>query len=260
MSKNNYDNLNEENFLSQWEKKNSFALPKGYFDSFSARVMNKIEHEQELAAYKMLSENRKKSFSVPNNYFADLSNALTYKYELSVFPKLASSKKPVLKALPENYFENLEKKVVDKLELESELKEFSVLSSIPKKNVFKVAPAYFEGKSEDVKEKIHIAKQESGVVRQLISGLFKPQMAIAASLVLIVGLSAIWYFNQKDTTILKGDCMTLACLEKNEILNEKNIQDFDDESLYEMVDEALLDQQLSTDEVPSDDSLNSNKK
>jgi len=256
---NNYDNFKEESFLSQWDKKNSFALPKGYFNSLSNRILNKIEHEQELATYKTLSENRKSIFKVPKNYFATLANTLEYKYELSVFPQLASTKKPVLKALPENYFENVEKKVVDKLEMESELKEFSVLSSIPKKNAFKVAPAYFESKTDDVKEKIHSSIQEPGVIKQLIATLFKPQMAIAASLILIVGISAIWYFNRKDSTVLSGDCLTLACLEKNEILNEKNIQDFDDESLYEMVDEALLDEQLSEDET-SEDSLNTNKK
>jgi hypothetical protein len=255
---NNYNNFQEDDFLSQWDKKNSFALPKGYFDSLSNRILNKIEHEQELSAYKTLSENRKSSFKVPQNYFETLANSLEYKYELSTFPELANTKKPILKALPDNYFENLEKKVVDKVELESELKAFSVLSSIPKKNAFKVAPAYFESKTEDVKEKIHSTKHESGIVRQLIAIIFKPQMAIAASLVLIVGISAIWYFNRKDTTVLTGDCMTLACLEKNEILNEKNIQDFDDESLYEMVDESVLDQQLSEDET-SEDSLNTNK-
>ncbi len=255
---NNYNNFQEENFLSQWDKKNSFALPKGYFDSLSTRILNRIEHEQELAVYKTLSENRKATFKVPDNYFETLANTLEYKYELSAFPELENTKKPVLKSLPENYFENLEKKVVDKLELESELKAFSVLSSIPKKNAFKVTPAYFESKTEDVKEKIHSSKQDSGVVRQLIATLFKPQMAIAASLILIVGISAIWYFNKKDSTILNSDCMTLACLEKNEILNEKNIQDFDDESLYEMVDEIALDQQLSEDES-SEDSLNTNK-
>lgn len=252
------DNFQEENFLSQWDKKNSFALPKGYFDSLSNRILNRIEHEQELATYKTLSENRESTFKVPQNYFETLANTLEYKYELSTYPELASTKKPVLKALPENYFENLEKKLVDKFELESELKEFSVLSSIPKKNAFKVAPAYFESKTDDVKEKIHSSKQESGVVRQLITTLFKPQMAIAASLILIVGISAIWYFNKKETIVLNGDCMTLACLEKNEILNEKNIQDFDDESLYEMVDESALDQQLSEDET-SEDSLNTIK-
>ena len=254
-----YDNFQEENFLPPGGKKNSFVLPKGYFDSLSTRILNKIEHEQELAEFKTLSENRKSTFTVPKNYFSSLANTLEYKYELSVFPQLANTKKPILKSLPENYFENLEKKVIDKLELEAELKEFSVLSSIPKKNAFKVSPAYFESKTDEVKEKIHSDKKESGVVRQLLATLFKPQMAIAASLVLIVGISAIWYFNRKDSTILNGDCLTLACLEKNEILNEKNIQDFDDESLYEMVDEALLDQQLSEDET-SEDSLNTNKK
>lgn len=252
---NNYNNFQEENFLPLGGKKNSFALPKGYFDSLSNRILNRIEHEQELAAYKTLSENRKATFKVPQNYFETLSNTLEYKYELSTYPELANTKKPVLKSLPENYFENLEKKVVDKLELESELKEFSVLSSIPKKNAFKVAPTYFETKTDDVKEKIHSTKQESGVVRQLIATLFKPQMAIAASFILVVGISAIWYFNKKDSTVLNGDCMTLACLEKNEILNEKNIQDFDDESLYEMIDETVLDQQLSEGET-SEDSLN----
>lgn len=255
---NNYDNFQEEKFLSQRDKKNSFVLPNGYFDSLSNRILNKIEHEQELAEFKTLSENRKSSFNVPKDYFASLANTLEYKYELSVFPQLSSTKKPILKSLPENYFENLEKKVVDKLELESELKAFSVLSSIPKKNGFKVAPAYFESKTEEVKEKIHTEKSQGGVVRQLFATLLKPQMAIAASLVLIVGISAVWYFNKKDSTVLNGDCLTLACLEKNEILNEKNIQDFDDESLYEMVDEALLDQQLSEDET-SEDSLNTNK-
>lgn len=253
-----YDNFHEENFLPLGGKKNSFALPKGYFDSLSNRIVNRIEHEQELAVYKTLSENRKSTFKVPQNYFDTLATRLEYKYELSVFPELASTKKPILKSLPENYFENLEKKVVDKLELESELKEFSILSSIPKKNAFKVAPAYFESKTEDVKEKIHAEKNQGGVVRQLFATLFKPQMAIAASLVLIVGISAIWYFNKKDSIVLNSDCMTLACLEKNEILNEKNIQDFDDESLYEMVDETALDQQLSEGET-SEDSLNTNK-
>ncbi len=255
---NNYDNFQEENFLPNIGKKNSFGLPKAYFDSVSERVFNKMEHEKELAEYKTLSKSRQSKFTVPQNYFTSLANTLEYKYELSVFPELANAKKPVLKALPKDYFENLENKVTDKLELESELKEFSVLSSIPKKNAFKVAPAYFENKAEDVKEKVHSSKQELGVVRQLISTLFKPQMAIAASLILIVGISALWYFNKKEEIKLNGDCLTLACLEKNEILNEKNIQDFDDESLYEMVDETALDQQLS-DEKTSD-SLNTNKK
>ena len=256
---NNYDNFKEENFLSGTDKKNSFVLPKGYFDSVSARIMNKIEQEQELAEFKTLAQNKQSKFTIPQNYFANLTNTLESKYEASVFPILNKVAKPTLKSLPADYFETLNKKVQDKMELENELKEFSTLSSIPKKNNFKVVPDYFESKTDSYEEKIHsVNNQRTGVVRQLVAALFRPQMAIAASLVLIVGISAIWYFNRKNSTVLNVDCLTLACLEKNEILNEKNIQDFDDESLYEMVDETVLDQQLSEDET-SEDSLNTNK-
>ena len=255
---NNYDNFKEENFLSGTDKKNSFVLPKGYFNSLSARIMNKIEQEQELTEFKTLEQNKQSKFTVPQNYFANLTNKLESKYEASVFPTLNKVAKPALKSLPVYYFETLDKKVQDKMELENELKEFSVLSSIPKKNNFKTTPDYFESKTEKVKEQIHSEKNKRGVVRQLFAVVLKPQMAIAASLVLIIGISAIWYFNRSNPTVLNGDCMTLACLEKNEILNEKNIQNFDDENLYEMVDETLLDEKLS-DDKKSDDSLNTNK-
>jgi hypothetical protein len=54
-----------------------------------------------------------------------------------------------------------------------------------------------------------------------------------------------------------GDCKTLACLEKNELLNEKNIRDFDEDNLYEMVDVEQLDKQIS--EKETSDSVNLNK-
>lgn len=255
---NDYDNFQEENFLFGKDKKNSFVAPKGYFDSLFARVMNKIEYEQELAGFKTLAENKQLKFTVPQNYFAELTNILECKYELSFFPELNKVVKPALKSLPSDYFETLDKKVLNKLELENELKEFSVLSSIPKKNNFKVVPDYFESKTDEVKEKIHAEKNQGGVVRQLFATILKPQMAIAAGLALIIGLTALWYFNRTDSKVLNSDCMTLACLEKNEILNEKNIQNFDDESLYEMVDVEMLDEQISS-ETKTDDSLKTEK-
>ena len=255
---NNYDNFKEENFLSNTDKKNFFVLPKGYFDSLSARIMNKIEQEQELTEFKTLAQNKQSKFTVPQEYFANLTSRIESKYEAAAFPTLNKVAKPGLKKLPVDYFETLDKKVQDKMELENELKDFSVLSSIPKKNNFKTAPDYFDSKTEEVKEQIYTEKNKKGVVRQMIAVVWKPQMAVAASLALIIGLTALWYFNRTETKILNGDCMTLACLEKNEILNEKTIQDFDDENLYEMVNEDALDQQISG-ETKSDDSLKTNK-
>ncbi len=251
----NCDNFNEEHFLPGNNRKTAFVLPRGYFNSLSARILNRIEHEQELKNYSVLTGDRKQNFKVPADYFSSLTNRLEHAYELSTFPQLAKRPKSVLK-VPANYFNETERQLLDKFELESELKEFSVLSSIPKKNSFKVSQTYFETSTDTVEEKIHTPSLS--IFMQITSTLFRPQMAIAASLILIVGISAIWYFNKQDAKELNGDCLTLACLEKNEILNEKNIQDFDEESLYEMVDEEALDQQLSEEEKTGD-SLNTDK-
>lgn len=245
------DKFQEENFLSGKDKKNSFVLPEGYFDSFSTRLLNRMECEQELAEYKILSGvNRKLKFAVPQNYFSSLTGILEYKYEASVFPELSKIAKPALKPLPADYFEEMDKKVMEKIELTSELKEFSVLSSIEKKNNFRLVPDYFENSTDDVKEKIHASNQRipnvfQTIFEQLFAILFKPKMAFALSFILIVGFTAVWYFNRNDSSLETGACKTLACLEKNELLNENNIRDFDDENLYEMVDMEMLDKKIS---------------
>lgn len=258
---NNYHNRSEENFLSGQDKKNSFALPQGYFNSFSTRMLNKIEHQQELAEFKTLAATeRQLKFAVPQNYFSSLANILEYKYELSAYSELNKVGKPVLKALPPDYFTALEKKVVDRIELDDELKEFSVLSAIDKKNNFKLVPDYFENSTDEVKEKIHAANRHTpGIFEQLFAILFKPKMAFAFSFILIIGFTAVWYYNKNELTIATGDCKTLACLEKNELLNENNIRDFDDDNLYDMVDVEVLDKNMAEKDA-SKDSLKTKKK
>ncbi len=251
---NNYDNLSEENFLSGRDKKNAFGIPKGYFNSLSSRMLNKIECQQELAEFKTLAAtDRQLKFAVPQNYFSSLATILEYKYELSVYSELAKVTKPVLKTLPANYFSMLKKKVMERIELDAELKEFSVLSSLEKKNNFKLVPDYFENNTDEVKEKIHAAKHRvPDFIDQVISLLFKPKMAFALSFVLIIGFTAVWYLNKTNPVIQSGACKTLACLEKNELLNENNVRDFDDENLYDMVDVDVLDKNMSGKDVAKD--------
>ena len=257
---NNYDNLSEENFLSGQDKKNPFALPQGYFNSFSARMLNKIEQQQELAEFKTLCAiERQLKFAVPKNYFSSLTNILEYKCELSVYSELNKVARPILKPLPSDYFTALEKRIADRIELDNELKEFSVLSSINKKNNFKLVPDYFENSTDEVKEKIHAANRHiPRIFEQLFAILFKPKMAFAFSFILIIGFTAVWYYNRNDSTIQTGDCKTLACLEKNELLNENNIRDFDDDNLYDMVDVEVLDKNMSEKDA-SKDSLKTKK-
>lgn len=258
---NKYDKFQEENFLSGQDKKNSFALPENYFNSFYARLLYRIENENELAEFKILAgAKRQLKFTVPKNYFSSLTGIIEYKYELSLFPELIKVAKPVLKPLSAEYFEAMEKKVMEQIELTSELKEFSVLSSIEKKNNFQLVPDYFENSTDEVKERIHaVNRYVPNIFDQLFSLLFKPQMAFALSFVFIIGFTAVWYFNRNESPLLKSDCKTLACLEKNELLNENNIRDFDDENLYDMVDLEMLDEQLSEKETEKDSLKKRNK-
>lgn len=252
---NNLDNFSEENFLSGKDKKSPFTLPGSYFDSFTSRVMNRIEAEQELAEFKTLALVRKPLlFTIPQNYFASLANILEYKYELSAYTELRKTPKPVLLPLPADYFELMEKKIHAHMELTEELKEFSVLSSLEKKNSFKVVAEYFDHSTDEVKEKIQAtAHRSAGIFEQIANILFKPKTAFALSFILIIGFTSVWYFSRNsDGLIPSGDCKTLACLEKNELLNDKNIRDFDDESLYEMVDIEMLDKQMAADDAIND--------
>jgi hypothetical protein len=220
----------------------------------AARVMNKIEHEEELATYKALaSVNRELKFAVPKNYFESLANILEYKYEHAVYPQLSDIKKIAPKALPDNYFEKLNEKVMAKIEQSSELSEFPLLSSIEKKNNFKLEPTYFEKSIDDVKEAIH-AKGVAfpDFLEQIFNFIFRPRMAFAFAILLLVGISSIVYLNNNRTQEITGDCHTVACLEKNEMLNEKHAEDFDDENLYDMVDVDELDKQITKKNSNSD--------
>ena len=259
---NNYDNLSEEIFLPGIGKENPFVHPEGYFDSFSARMLNRIEFEQELEEYKTLAGiDRQLKFAVPINYFQSLENILEYKYELSLYPELNKISKKSIKNLPHDYFETLDKKIMNRLELSSELNEFRVLSSLEKKNNFSVVPDYFDNNVSRAEEKYQAANRPViSIFKQIQVTLLQPKMAYAAGLALLISLSAIWYFKKNDSPLqTTSDCKTLACVEKRELLNEKTIGDFDDESLYDMVDVDQLDKNVSEDDNSSS-SMDSTRK
>ena len=262
----NYNNQSEEeNFLFGKDKKNPFAVPQGYFESLSAKVLNKIEVEEELKQYAVLSaltppqpsllrqmlriNSERGPFIVPENYFIKNENLLEYRYELATFNALASIPKPVLKPLSEEYLDSLSAKILKQIEVADELKEYSMLSELQKEKVFVVAPDYFETIADKVKERYHSSKREKiSVVEQVLSLLFKPKMAFAYSMVLIVGIGMFFFFNKPNTVTIPaetGDCKTLACLERKELLNDHTIQNLDEENLYDLVDADQLDKQLS---------------
>jgi len=260
----NYNNQEEENFLFGKDKKRPFVVPTGYFDKLPGFFLNKIEALQELEQYQALSGitsprpfPKERGFVVPQNYFSKNENLLEYRYELTLFSELSKIPKPSLKPLKDEYLNTLSAKILKQTEQAEELKSYAALAAIDKKKPFAVAPDYFDTIADKVKERYHSEKEQKvSVVEQVLSLIFKPRMAFAYSVVLIVGIGLAVYFNQPDKFVQPGDCKTLACLERNELLNDRTMQNLDEENLYDLVDVDELDKQLAGSEAVLTESNN----
>lgn len=234
----------DENFLFGKNKELPFSLPTRYFDALSDKIKNKIEAEEELSSFALLSEMEKKSaFDVPAGYFSSLENEVEFQAELEEFAELSRIGKPVLKPVSAEYFDKLGAAVTHKIEQQEELKQFETLYSISKQQNFEVSPAYFDTLADKVKERIHSGNSES-VLQRIILLIFKPKFAVTFGLVAVTAVAGVLYLKSVNNTVNDGDCKTLACLEKREMLNEHTIREMDEDNLYEMVDVDKLDQQI----------------
>ncbi len=181
----------------------------------------------------LFDKDRTNSFSVPEGYFNSISdrllNKIECKEEIREFENLSNINRELKFTVPQNYFSTFQNILEHKLDLSLE-------------------PEYFKTDTDNTKEKIHSYKNNlTDILNQLIAFVCRPKNAFALSFVLIMGLASVWFFNKNDSGVvlpIKGDCQTLACLEKNELLNDQNIFNLDDENLYEMVDEEMLDKKL----------------
>jgi hypothetical protein len=242
MENNYHNNPENENFLFGKDKKLPFIVPDGYFDSFALLLIRKIEVMEEIREFSALSDIPKlQSYIVPENYFSASANKLELTCELSDFSLLSSIPKRTLKPVAEEVSDVTE-----------ELEGFAMLSALKKENRFAVSPDYFENSADQIKAVVQESvKKEAKVIPLFL----RPKMLMAYAAVILIAVCAVFYVNSQKQQMITGDCHTLACLEKNEILNERTISDFNEEDLYEMVDADQLDVQLS-----KADSTEENKK
>lgn len=262
--KNNDYNLNDEpNFPLDNNDKNLFGLPSNYFASFEDKLREKIELQDELEQYPVLSSIAKNNvFEVPCNYFISSENSLEYKTELDAYFILQSIKKLVFEGLEEDYKKQLQSSITHKIEIVEELKDYKLLYSLNKENSFVVSENYFEGVTTRVKERLFSVNEDrKSILDIVLDAIFGKAMAFSFGLCLIIGLS-VFFYQAPESIIESGDCKTLACLERNEILNNnKVITNFDEDQLMDLVDVNTLNQQLnskkeSREEVTKTDNIN----
>lgn len=242
--KDNEHNFDEESNLPLGENgKNPFGLPSDYFASFEDKLKKKLEQENELSEFPLLSSLSKiNTFSTPENYFASNEAQI----ELSAYPKLQAINKPVVADLDADYLKELQASVSYKIELTEELKEYQLLYQLDKHNPFTVADNYFENLPLQIKERIYSTAQEKlGVLDKVLGFIFGRKLALAFGLVAIAVVS-VYLYNASNNAIQNTDCQTMACLEKHDILKDQVVQNFDDDQLMELVDVKALDKQLNS--------------
>lgn len=258
----NDQHTGEENVLPGYGKQNPFAVPEGYFDTLSARIMAKIEYADELEGFAMLAQLKKpQPFKAPEGYFGKVDNALEYREELSEFELLSKIGKPVLKEIDAAYFNAMEAKVQQQMEIAEELNQYETLASLEKQNNFAVNAGYFDTIADRVKERYHAESSQSSVLQRIFAHISKPRIAFAYSFILLISAGLIYYKTRPQSPVMPEDtdCHTLACLEKREMLNEKTVNEMNDDNLYEMVDVDALSKQLSSDSTTVADSMQVNK-
>lgn len=254
--KNNEHNFDEESNLPLGENgKNPFGLPADYFASFEDKLKKKLELENELSEFPLLSSlPNVNPFSAPENYFANTESKVELAAELSSYPKLQAINKPALVDLGVDYLKELQVSLSYKVELAEELKEYQLLYQLDKYNPFIVAEDYFENLPSQIKERVYAtAEAKLGVLDKVLGFIFGRKLALTFGVMAIIVVS-VYLYNTSHNVMNDTDCHTMACLEKQDILNEQNVQSFDDEQLMELVDVNALDKQLSS-EIQQTDTL-----
>lgn len=227
----------------------SLLPPDGYFEAFSKKMMARIEAEEEMKDFPLLSAASKTSpFTVPDNFF---NNAAEYSEELAAYAQLGRMEKPAYVPVEATYFEAMQQQVLYKAELAEELKPYPALYAIDKRQPALAVPGdYFEDLAGRVKDRIHSGAEVpvGGLLARMAAFIFRPRVALSFGLALILGIGFIAY-NRPDPAVqpVPGDCNTLACLEKSDVLNDHTMHSLDDESLIDIVDVNTLGRQISAD-------------
>ena len=189
------------------------------------------------------------SILFPQDIPLPLLQPLSRKEEGSILghAKLQSIKPFVPTELEADYIKHLQSCIQYKVELTEELKSYEKLYSIDKVNQFVVYDSYFETFAERVKDKIFATKENKvSVLDSVLDFIFGKKTAFSFGIITVIGL-AVYFYKSSEKPLEMGDCKTLACLERQEILNNnKVISNFDEDQLMDLVDVNSLDKQLNS--------------
>ncbi|MCB0515441.1 MAG: hypothetical protein R2798_08275 [Chitinophagales bacterium] len=222
--------------LAKMPREQVFKVPDFYFEAFADDIVNVVQDKNDeiSSQYK-----EKEVFSVPQNYFADLSEKCLKKAKEIEQANVDAIDKMQMQetfAVPEGYFSQLSDKIWQKIEAAE-----SEIIALPQDDGLRVPANYFDTFEVKLHEKIqpagtpekentappNSAKPQTGIVRKLL----RPALAIAATLALFwVGVR--WY---------DGSQLLVASQNFN---IDKRLAQLSDAQLNLLLDENLTDEDL----------------
>ena len=229
--------MSQEEENKQFEKEGSrFGLPEGYFQQSARSVVNKVEWLEEHKPYPVLASlGHKNPFGIPAGYF----NGAAQHLELLNYPALAAVKKQQAFAVPAGYFEELEVAALATVITDEE----PVFVLPPKQEPFRVPDAYFAEKAARLEQRVLKQNKQGRVIRLFASKVTR--MAAAALFVMALGT---WLYRVYAPAAETGDCGTIACLERRELLKSKALESMETEELYDLVNSKKLEEKLQNKE------------
>jgi len=226
-------NEHENNPLNS--SQSDFGLPGGYFQHSALAIANKIEWQEEHKQFPLLLQHKGvNGFSVPAGYF----NRSEARLELLDLEQLSALPKHNSFAVPEQYFAEAELQSLGS-GLGSETQELAglkILNALPKRHPFKTPEGYFAAQAQQVNT---LLAKDARVIR------LRPSRAWYAAAALLMLALGFWAYNAYFKPVETGDCGTIACLDKQELINAKTLENLENEELYELVNSKKLEEKLN---------------
>ena len=114
-----------------------------------------------------------------------------------------------------------------------------ILFKINKHNSFITPENYFE------RNESYLFNLLKPLPKTRIIRLYKKTFALAAAILLIT--FSVYLYRQLFQTKKPDDCMTLACIEKRDLLKSRQLENLENEELYELINVTKLEKKLKND-------------
>ena len=218
--------------MSENVNSGGFSMPEGYGDAFARKLAHRLECVEELAECRTLQDLKNvHGFITPENYFETAT-------ELLQLQSLIQLKDAGIFLTPADYFEQGAPALATLLRIDA-LKGADTGFTLP--------ADYFSSVTNRALE------MPSGKTARIISLFTVSKWAAAAVLLALLGA---WLFRGEEAAP-DADCMTVACLQKRDLIKSRAIEYLSEDDLMQVIDDGMLEDQLLETGMPQDDSLHS---